>query len=198
MPRCTDCDQPSRGSLGGVDLCDRCFDRRAASITGYPVLPGPPAPEDLSGPDGRTHRFGYRIWRAPTGIVVEAEEIDCAFDEGYHVEVLGPHDAEIGRLVERVRTLLRQRVGHLDLQQRPGQHPIMAGDVLTGRLVWNGEDGPYDVIVDGRRLSWTDFGRTLEPFEGWGFRLTIEGIETPESTDPIDDGHREPAPRRLH
>jgi len=42
--------------------------------------------------------------------------------------------------------------------------------------------GPYDVVVDGRRLSWHEFGRLLEPFEGWEFRLTFESAE--DEDDP--------------
>ena len=74
----------------------------------------------------------------------------------------------------------------------------MAGDALAGRLVWNEDDGPYDVIVDGRRLSWEQFGRALEPFEGWRFRLIIEDIElVDDEAASVSDG-RPPAPRRLH
>jgi hypothetical protein len=34
--------------------------------------------------------------------------------------------------------------------------------------------GPYSVVVDGRTLTWEEFGEALEPFEGWRFRLVIE------------------------
>jgi len=81
----------------------------------------------LSGLVGHVPGVG-RHHRAPTGIVVEAEEIGVAPDEGYHVEVLGSHEASVERLVERARTQLRHRVGHLDLEDRPGWHPMMAGN----------------------------------------------------------------------
>lgn len=169
--------------LDGAVLCDRCLDRRVAAITGYPELPEPPAPDELSGPDGRIHRFRYRLWRAPTGVVAEAAEIGDAPGEGYHVEVLGSHEADAGRLMERVRTRLRDRISHLDLKDRPGSHPIIAGDQLTGRLVWSHHDETYDVVIDGRRLTWTQFGHALEPFEGWAFRLAFEDTETVEDGD---------------
>jgi hypothetical protein len=43
--------------------------------------------------------------------------------------------------------------------------------------VWNDEaDGgrPYNVVVDGRTMSWEELGMALEPYDGWGFRLVIE------------------------
>lgn len=33
---------------------------------------------------------------------------------------------------------------------------------------------PYDVVVDGRTLSWEEFGRALGAYEGWRFRMVIE------------------------
>lgn len=60
---------------------------------------------------------------------------------------------------------------------------MIAGDELTGRLVRSGEDELYDVIVDGCRLTWTELGQALEPFEGWVFRLTFDGTETIRESD---------------
>ena len=38
-----------------------------------------------------------------------------------------------------------------------------------------GDNGkPYNVVVDGRTMSWEQLGMALEPYEGWGFRLVIE------------------------
>jgi hypothetical protein len=37
---CRDCGETETGvSLGGLELCDRCADRRTAEITGLPLLP---------------------------------------------------------------------------------------------------------------------------------------------------------------
>lgn len=43
--------------------------------------------------------------------------------------------------------------------------------------LWNDEGEtrkPYDVVVDGRTLSWEELGKALEQCEGWCFRLVIE------------------------
>jgi len=44
----------------------------------------------------------------------------------------------------------------------------------AGRLVWNDDGGPHNVVVDGRSMSWEELGMALEPYEGWSFRLVIE------------------------
>lgn len=77
-------------------------------------------------------------------------------------------------LIERVKTTIARRIAHLDLELSPArEHWIIAGDDLTGRLVWREDGEPYGVVVDGRYLTWEEFGRALEPFEGWEFRLSF-------------------------
>jgi len=192
-PGCADCGaNPVHMNLGTVSLCDRCFDVRIAASTGWPRLPEPPGPETIAGPDGRLHRIVYRLWRSPGGVAVEAEEDGKPFD-GFYAEVVGPHEADPAPLVERTRAAIRRRIGRQDLKVGPGgPYWIISDDDLLGRLVWNGNDDPfgggepYDVVVDGRRLSWEEFGRALEPFEGWEFRLSFRH-------EDIDADGREPA-----
>ena len=42
--------------------------------------------------------------------------------------------------------------------------------------MWRKDRPGYDVVVDGQRLSWQELGDTLEPFEGWTFRLSMHDI----------------------
>lgn len=204
-PTCADCGaQPIRMFLATTPLCDRCFDARISASHGYPRLPEPPAPETIAGPDGHRHQIAYRLWRSPGGIAVEAGEGDRSSD-GYFVQVVGPHDADVSMLVERVKAAIRRRIGRLDLEFSPtSDHWIIAGDDLTGRLVWREDGKPYGVVVDGRCLSWEEFGRALEPFEGWEFRLTFgDGLGDDEDLERSaeDDPPRafEPAPdTRIH
>ena len=119
-----------------------------------------------------------RPWRAPTGIVVELEEMGAPVGEGFQFSILGPHDAEVGHLLAQLRTHAEVEVARRYLEPNPHRGGwLLAGDEVAGRLAWSegrevGE--PYDVVIDGRTLSWEDLGRALEPFEGWRFRLVIE------------------------
>jgi hypothetical protein len=118
-------------------------------------------------------------------VVVEAQEDGEPFD-GFSAEVVGTHDSDPSTLVERTRAAIRRRIGRQDLQWAPGgDHWIMSEDDLRGRLVWNEDVEPYDVVVDGRRLTWDEFGRALEPFEGWEFRLSFRRKDVdPDDTQP--------------
>ena len=182
--RCHDCGGSfARTGIDGVGpLCDRCADRRLAAATGWPVLPDPPAPETFVGPDSRAYRMRYHFWRCPTGVVAEAEEMAGEEDiklDGYHFKVLGDHDTDLRQLLANLRKLTADGIARAQLADTSGRL-LMAGDELEGRLVWDddGDTGkPYAVVVDGRRLSWEDFGRALEPFEGWRFRIAMLDIE---------------------
>ena len=176
---CEDCGETdARSSLGGVVVCDRCFDRRIAEHTGFPRLPDPPPAIVLVGPDGRRHRLRFRVWRAPTGIEVQLEETEVPVGEGYEFAVLGDHDADVDALVNRVRRQAEAEIGRLYLERcRHHGEWALVGDEVAGRLVWDDEastGAPYRVVVDGRTLSWEELGMALEGFEGWSFRLVIE------------------------
>jgi hypothetical protein len=119
-----------------------------------------------------------RPWRAPTGIVVDVEEQGVPVGHGYTFSILGPHDADVGHLLAQLRDHAEGEVARRYLEPNPARTGwLVSGEAVAGRLVWNEgrQDGdPYDVVVDGRTLSWDDLGRALEPFEGWRFRLVIE------------------------
>jgi hypothetical protein len=202
---CEDCGDPDTSTrLGDVVVCDRCCDKRIAEYTGLPRLPEPPPPVLLRGLDGRDHRLRFKIWRAPTGIEVQLDEMGVPVGEGYRFAVLGDHDAAVEDLVARVRSVAESEVGQLYLE--PARHRegwVLTGEEVVGQLVWNDQAGdgkPYGVIVDGRTLSWQQFGRALEDYEGWRIRLVIEeSIEDVRSDADIielparDDGAGPPS-----
>jgi hypothetical protein len=174
---CDDCGAPdARVALGDATLCDRCADRRVAEFTGWPELGAPPPPIHLLGPDGVEHELRYRLWRAPTGICAELEEAGVAPGEGFHYAVLGDHDADVAELLALVRSTAEHEVGrqYLERSDLDGTWQVADTDV-AGRFVWNdeGHGDPHRVVVDGRTLSWEQFGRAFAPFEGCQFRVEI-------------------------
>jgi len=177
---CADCGAgQTQVVLDGKRLCDRCADRRVAARTGWPELPDPPAPQVVVvGPDGRTHTMRIRLHRAPTGVAAEAVEFGCDPGEGYHVRVIGAHDVDVPMLVEQLRLQVRDEIATTYLEPNPSRPGWLLRDhEVAGRLVWVSDGAPYAVVIDGRTLSWEDFGRTLESFEGWRFRLVIDDID---------------------
>jgi len=121
----------------------------------------------------------YKVWRTPGGIEVLAEEDDWAVEDGYSLRLLGAQEADVGSLFEQLRGMVRDAIGQQYLERATHREGwIMRGDDVEGRLVWRDDRPGYDVVIDGRRLNWQEFGDVLEPFEGWTFRLSIHDIDT--------------------
>ncbi len=127
----------------------------------------------------------YSLFRAPGGILAHAEELrdDGTIDlDGYSFRILADDDADLRPLVAKLRQRTSEGIARTFLTVRSGRL-LVAGDEVEGRLVWDdGGDSraglPYAVSIDGRRLTWDEFGRTLESFEGWRFKLSIQDLET--------------------
>lgn len=188
---CDECGSlPASLALTGVGtLCDRCADRHVAELTGFPLLPDPPAPVVLSGVDGRAHRLVFRLLRGPVGISVELAETGVRREGGYEFSVLGAHDADVAALTAGVLQIAEDEIGRQYL--RPAHHragwTVTEADQVAGRLVFNPDGGPYGVVVDGRELSWEELGEALESYEGWRFRLVIEdpGVDLRPDADVL-------------
>jgi hypothetical protein len=128
--------------------------------------------------NGQRHVLTFRIWRAATGVEVELEETGVPIGEGYHFAVLGSHDANIDDLVTAVQIQAKGDVSRQYLEPNPHCSGwIVRDEEVAGRLIYSensGIGGPYNVVVDGRTLTWEEFGEALEPYEGWRFRMVIE------------------------
>lgn len=189
--------RPVRMVLNEVPLCDRCSDRQLSAVTGWPELPDPPPPQKVTGPDGRTHLMEFRLWRAPSGIVAEAQESSAPAVQGYCVEVLDDHDADLDLLQQTLRSRVDAQIDRLYLKPtHDWPEWTLAGDEVMGRLVYQAGQPMYGVVVDGRTLSWEEFGRALGSYEGWQFRLVMRGpaddlrSEADVIALPTPGGHR--------
>lgn len=78
--------------------------------------------------------------------------------------------ALLGRLIQRIRKALS--VKYIE----DGQHGLqIVDDTVRGRIEWDDdEDGRVPLmVVDGREISWEEFGQMLMSLEGWQFKLEI-------------------------
>jgi hypothetical protein len=107
-------------------------------------------------------------------MVIEAFELKAGVPGGYQFEMLGEPDDEplplLGSLIERMRRSLSVRYLVSD---EDGAH--IADQTVCGRIEWDASgDGPVPLLViDGRDVSWDEFGRMLMSFEGWQYRVAI-------------------------
>jgi hypothetical protein len=107
--------------------------------------------------------------------------------------VLGDHDADVDELVAALVPRAERDMAQRFLEPNPHRAGYVLAedkDVVEGRLVGSEEGGPvgtpYDVIVDGKKLSWDELGRALEAYGGWRFRIELaDRIDDLRSTPPM-------------
>ncbi len=72
-------------------------------------------------------------------------------------------------------------IGSYTFVQCQGQTPISTDkDIVRGHIAWDEEAGGElpCLVIDGKELSWHEFGRMLMTYEGFHFKLEIfEGSE---------------------
>jgi hypothetical protein len=173
-----DCDIINFGSVdtGYRQLCTKCFNTEVAESDGLDKFEHADfAPVELTDCDGQAHVFHFRTRLFGPGVAIDAFEVREGHPAGYQFQVIGaPEDDPLtllARLIEKMRlaiSIKHLKVGSLGLQI--ADHPI-----VRGRIGWDeAEEGRVPLlVVDGRDITWDEFGRMLMTFEGWQFKLDI-------------------------
>lgn len=167
-------------SVGGIDrgyrqLCGQCFNAEVAALNGLHNFENfRIEPIGLVDCAGERHEFHFRTHLLGHIVVLDAFELHDGCPSGYQCQIVGdPEDdllALLARLVEKLRRMLS--VKHLT-NEDPA--PQIAALTVRGRIDWDdsaAEQTPL-VVIDGREISWDEFGRMLMAFEGWQFKLEI-------------------------
>ena len=127
---------------------------------------------------GKAHVFQFRTHLFGSGVALEAFELRDGDPAGYQFKVIGDPEGDLlallGRLIEKMRRALA--IKHVE--------DTALGLQVTDNLNVRGQIGcdldeddrvPL-VVIDGREISWADFGRMLMTFEGWQFKLEIRDM----------------------
>jgi hypothetical protein len=108
-------------------------------------------------------------------VALDAFELRDGYPAGYQFQAIGDPEGDLlallGRLIEKMRRALSiQHVidGELGLE-------IADHQVVRGKIGWDeDQDGRVPLlIIDGREITWEEFGRMCMTYEGWQFKLQI-------------------------
>lgn len=161
---------------GYRQLCSECFNMEVAKLDGLEGFEHTKfEPVGLPDCTGEVHEFQFRIKLFGTGVALDAFELRDGQPAGYEFQIIGnPKDdllVLLGRLIEKIRRALSIR--HLI----DSKHGLQIADnrVVRGMIECdNAHNGRIPLlIVDGREITWDEFGRMLMSFEGWQFKLNI-------------------------
>jgi hypothetical protein len=110
-----------------------------------------------------------------TGIALDAFELRDGNPAGYQFQVIAEPEEDqltlLGRLIAKLRRALA--VKHI----ADSEHGLQITEplVVRGLIDWDSEQGGSTplLVVDGREVSWDEFGRMISGFEGFQFKLEI-------------------------
>ena len=165
------------GSIEGGyrELCTHCFNAEVALQSGLDEF------ENLrfermvmKDAVGVPHEFHFRTRLLGTMVSVEALELINGEPGGYDFQIVGDPEEDLfaicGRLVERMRRALSIR--HLTDDE---SGPQIADSTVRARISadMDSDSRAPSLVIDGRTVTWEQFGRMLMTFEGWQFRMEI-------------------------
>ncbi len=156
-------------------LCTRCVNAEVAKLSGLDDFENIRLePIGITDCAGETHQFHFRTRLFGSGVALDAFELREGNPAGYQFQLAGDPEDDLftllGRLIQKIRRTLS--IKHLE-DDGKGLH--IADETVRGRIEWDdAQVGRVPlIVVDGREISWEDFGRMLMTFEGWQFKLEI-------------------------
>lgn len=160
---------------GSRIVCLRCFNESVATDRDLEFEHVDFPPLDLVDAEGRPRRFEFALRLLGDRLALDAQELVHGERTGIHLQVLRPPTDDPFEmqavLVARLRRRLAQRHLEIGVSGQLGIRDCTA----RGQIAWDEtEDGRVPkLLIDGREVTWEEFGRMLMTFEGWQFRLEI-------------------------
>lgn len=183
--RCASCGQvtPSYeivnyGSMehGYKEICLQCLNKEMAEAMGLEGFEHAKfEPVGLPDCTGELHEFHFRTNLFGTGVAIDAFEIRDGHPAGYQFQIIGDPEEDLlvllGRLIQKMRRALATK--HLT----EGQFGLQIADhrVVQGKIEADivQDDRVPLLIIDGKEITWNEFGRMLMSFEGWQFKMEV-------------------------
>ena len=182
--RCEECGDDAPGydivSYGSMDhgyrqLCTRCFNAEVAKRIGLEGFQNVRLePVGMIDSAGETHQFHFRTRLTGQHISLEAFELKEGNPAGHQFQILGDPDEDVFEIMARMVERIRRTISRTHLVDE-GHGIQIAEQTVRGHIdcdLSEGDSRPL-LVVDGREVSWDDFGRMLMAFEGWNFKIEL-------------------------
>jgi hypothetical protein len=160
-------------------VCLKCYNQKISDSTGFDFEHIEFQPIFIPDVDGLEHKFHFITRHLGNRTSIEAFEIKDGHPGGYEFSIIGDIEEELfelfGKLFERMRKALNRKHIYWDEATRNWQ--ITAGDLVRGKIDCDLDSPDYErlplIIIDGKEISWSEFGRMLMTYEGFNFKLEI-------------------------
>jgi hypothetical protein len=170
-------------STGDVSqfLCSKCYNESISKAMGFAFDHLSFHPITLADRSGYEHCFHFQTYLFGDNVSIRAIEIKEGEPKGYEFSLIGDAENDLfglfAKLIDRLRRELAQK--HIE-KDNLTRYAITNDDIVRGRITWDDDTGGEVpcLVIDGKELSWNEFGRMLMTYEGFHFKLEIfEGSE---------------------
>ncbi|MFC1895375.1 hypothetical protein ACFL0Q_01765 [Thermodesulfobacteriota bacterium] len=162
-------------------LCSKCYNESISKATGLTFDHLSFHPIDMEDREGKNHTFHIQTRLFGDKVNIQALEIREGKPKGYKFSENGDAEGDLfdlfSKLVDRIRRELER--SHIEPSELT-RYRISNDDIVRGQIKWDDDtDGQVPcLVIDGKELSWHEFGRMLMAYEGFHFKLEIfEGTE---------------------
>ncbi|MCZ7561910.1 MAG: hypothetical protein M5U30_19215 [Burkholderiaceae bacterium] len=134
---------------------------------------------------GVVRRAGSKTIGAPNrthlvagGVTIDAIELNKDQSEGYWFKVIGHEKGDLFELLARLVTRMRQGLACTHLEEDAYGLQINDRGIVRARIE-SDADGKTDmpvVVIDGRNISWDEFGRMVATYTGFQFKLELRDL----------------------
>ena len=161
---------------GYKKLCSLCLNAEVAKHCGLEEFENIRLePIGITDSTGQTREFHFVTRLLGDILSLDAFELQDGSPAGYQFQVLGePEDdifALLGRMVEKIRRALAVKY----LVEDPKFGPQIAQQLVCGNIESDpacDERTPL-LVIDGKEVTWEEFGQILMTFEGSQFKLEL-------------------------
>jgi len=153
-------------------LCIECYNREMADYAGIDFQHPQFSSVELADTEGNKHLF-YFVTRL-LGAEVSLESYEEDADPGYRFRVHG-EAGDVQKLYRKLLGKMRRALTWQHIVEEEGSLSVADDLTVRGRFEWDDEtDGELPLLViDGKAVTWDEFGRILMTFEGWQFKIEI-------------------------
>ena len=156
-------------------LCTQCFNTEVIKQSGLDDFENIQLePIGLTDCSGEKHQFHFRTRLLGKMVSLEAFELRKGDPAGYQFQFLGKPDDDLFGLLAQLILRIRKALSEKHIEDSDYGYSLI-NSLVRGRIEWDPEqDGRVPImVIDGREISWEEFGRLLMTREGSPFKLEI-------------------------
>jgi hypothetical protein len=160
-------------------VCLKCYNQRISDSTGFDYEHVEFEPIIIKDIDGVDHKFHFTVRLLGDRVAIDTFEIKDGHPGGYEFSVIGDIEKELfelfGKLFERIRQTLNRK--HIYWSATTQKWQITDDDLVRGKIDCDLDSPDYErrplIVIDGKEISWRQFGQMLMTYEGFNFKLEI-------------------------